>query len=210
MDGRHLKRRSAVARRIAGSLEIAVVLVLAGCATPAVVKPPALDLKSVRDAEMLSEIRRVGRNADWIVIRGYHATDNLVSVVTDTPWTHAAVLDLENDQVIEAEGQGVHTSALPEFVARAHRLLVVRPVWASESASSDALRKARTFVGKGYDFLGLVGLNVPERYYCSELAIAAYKSYIPRAEHIPHPVAPSQLHYWGKILYDSGNPPALQ
>jgi hypothetical protein len=210
MDGQYPKRRSAVARRIVVSLETAVVLVLAGCATPAVVNPPVLDVKSVRDAEMLSEIRSVGRNADWLVIRGYHATDNLVSVVTDTPWTHAAVLDLENDQVIEAEGKGVHTSPLPEFVARSHRLLVVRPAWASGNASTDALNKARTFVGKGYDFLGLVGLNVPERYYCSELAIAAYKGHIPHAEHIPHPVAPSQLHYWGKILYDSGNPPPIQ
>src|SRR3954468_19226051 len=90
---------------------IAFALVLAGgCTTPAVVKPPTLDVKSVRDAEMLAEIRRVGRNADWLVIRGYHATDNLVAVMTDTPWSHAAVLDVENDQVIEAEGQGVHTS----------------------------------------------------------------------------------------------------
>ena len=186
---------------------IAVVLVSAGgCATPAVVKPPALDVKSARDAEMLAEIRRVGRNADWLVIRGYHATDNFVSVVTDTPWSHAAVLDLENDQVIEAEGQGVHTSPLPQFVARSHRLLVVRPAWAGEKASADALRKARALVGKGYDFLGLVGLNVPERYYCSELAIAVYRGHIPPTEHIPRPVAPSQLHYWGKILYDSGNP----
>jgi Permuted papain-like amidase enzyme, YaeF/YiiX, C92 family len=181
-----------------------------GCATPGVVVPPAAELKSARDSDALAEIRRVGRNGDWIVIRGYHATDNLVAVATNTPWTHAAILDLGKGEVIEAEAQGVHISPLEQFVARAHRLLLVRPSWANDNTSGEALLKARSLVGKGYDFLGLVGINDPERYYCSELAIAVYRPYIPTSERIPRPVAPGQLHYWGRILYDSGNPPMSQ
>ena len=181
-------------------------LLLSGCATPVVVKPVAADLKSVRDAQMLDEVRRLGRNGDWLVIRGYHATDHLVSVATNTPWSHAAVLDTDRDQVVEAEGRGVHTTPLREFVAKSHRLMLVRSNWATERSSLEAVRNARTWVGKGYDFLGLAGLNIPDRYYCSELAVAAYRAYIPSGTYIPRPVAPAQLHYWGRILYDSGDP----
>lgn len=182
------------------------VLLCAGCATPMVMHAPEERLKSARDAEMLAEIRRVGRSGDWLVIRGYHVTDNLVSVATNTPWTHAAVLDLDNDQVIEAESQGVHTSSLPHFVAGSHRLQIVRPSWANEKSSRQAVVKARALVGKRYDFLGLAGVDIPERFYCSELAVAVYRPHIPATERFPRPVTPSQLHYWGRILYDSGNP----
>ena len=155
---------------------------------------------------MLDEVRRLGRNGDWLVIRGYHATDHLVSVATNTPWSHAAVLDMDRDQVIEAEGMGVHTTPLREFVAKSHRLMLVRANWATDKASIEAVHNARTWVGKRYDFLGLAGLDIPDRYYCSELAVAAYRAYIPSATYIPRPVAPAQLHYWGRILYDSGDP----
>ena len=179
---------------------------LCACATPAVVTPVAADLKAVRDAQMLDEVRRIGRNGDWLVIRGYHATDHLVSVATNTPWSHAAVLDMDRDQVIEAEGKGVHTTPLPEFIAKSHRLMLVRANWATDKSSPEAVRNARGWVGKGYDFLGLAGLSIPDRFYCSELAVAAYRAYIPKSTYIPRPVAPSQLHYWGRILYDSGDP----
>lgn len=185
---------------------LAAVLHLLGCATPAVVSPPPAEVKAARQAEILEVLNRLGRNGDWLVIRGYHVTDNAVSVLTNTPWSHAAVLDMDNQQVIEAESQGVHVSPLSEFVAKLHRLLLIRPNWATEQSSFRALVEARSLVGKGYDFLGLTGVNVPDRYYCSELAVAVYKAYIPAAERIPRPVTPAQLHHWGRILYDSGDP----
>ena len=118
------------------------------------------------DAQALQEIRRAGRNGDWLVIRGYHVTDNMVSAVTGTPWSHAAVLDLDNDRVIEAEAPGVHFTPLAAFVAKSHRLLLVRPLWSNEKTAPEALARARSSVGKGYDFLGLTGVDVPERFYC--------------------------------------------
>ncbi|MEW6330138.1 MAG: YiiX/YebB-like N1pC/P60 family cysteine hydrolase [Pseudomonadota bacterium] len=156
--------------------------------------------------EILEALTSLGRNGDWLVIRGYHASDNAVSVLTNTPWSHAAVLDMDNRQVIEAESQGVHVSPLSGFVAKSHRLLLIRPNWSTEKSSFQALGEARSLVGKGYDFMGLAGVNVPDRYYCSELAVAVYKSYIPEDERIPRPVTPAQLHHWGRILYDSGEP----
>lgn len=185
---------------------LVVALLVSACATPAVVRSPAQDLKTVRDALVLDEVRRLGRNGDWLVIRGYHASDHFVSVATNTPWSHAAVLDKDGDQVIEAEGRGVHTTPLAEFVSKSHRLLLVRSNWATEKSSFEAVRNARKWVGKGYDFLGLAGLNIPDRYYCSELAVAVYRGHIPTGTQVPRPVTPAQLHYWGRILFDSGDP----
>ena len=165
---------------------------------------PGADLKPVHDAHVLDELRRLGRNGDWLVIRGYHATDNMVSVATNSPWSHAAVLDKDHDQVVEAEGKGVHATPLPEFVAKSHRLLLVRSNWATEKSSTQAVHNARKWVGKAYDFLGLAGLDIPDRYYCSELAVAVYRESVPSGTYIPRPVTPAQLHYWGRILYDSG------
>lgn len=190
------------------SLDLLVVaLLVSACATPAVVRSPAHDLKAVRDAAVLDEVRRLGRNGDWLVIRGYHASDHIVSMATNTPWSHAAVLDKDGDQVIEAEGRGVHTTPLAEFVSKSHRLLLVRSNWATEKSSFEAVVNARKWVGKAYNFLGLAGLDIPDRYYCSELAVAVYRGYIPTGTHVPRPVTPAQLHYWGRILYDSGDPP---
>src|SRR5262245_16096871 len=124
--------------RFASSLIVSAFL--CACATPAVVTPVAADRKTVRDAQVLDEVRRLGRDGDWLVIRGYHATDNLVSVATNTPWSHAAVLDRDGDQVIEAEGRGVHTTPLAEFVAKSHRLLLVRSNWATDKSSLEAVR----------------------------------------------------------------------
>jgi len=181
-------------------------LLLSGCATPPVVTSPARDLKAVHDAQVLDEVRRLGRNGDWLVIRGYHATDNMVSVATNTPWSHAAVLDKDGDQVVEAEGKGVHTTPLPDFVSKSHRLMLVRSNWATDKSSREAVLNARKWVGKPYDFLGLAGLDIPDRYYCSELAVAVYRPHIPAGTYVPRPVTPAQLHYWGRILYDSGEP----
>ena len=181
-------------------------LLLSACATPAVVTSPGADRKAAHDALVLDEVRRLGRNGDWLVIRGYHATDHMVSVATNTPWSHAAVLDKDSDQVVEAEGKGVHTTPLSAFVSKSHRLLLVRPNWATEKSSLEAVLNARRSVGKAYDFLGLAGLDIPDRYYCSELAVAVYRSSIPAGTHVPRPVTPAQLHYWGRILYDSGDP----
>src|SRR5258706_6692989 len=181
-------------------------LLLSACATPAVVRSPAQDLRTVRDAVVLDEVRRLGRDGDWLVIRGYHATDNMVAAATNTPWSHAAVLDKDHDQVIEAEGRGVHTTSLPEFVAKSHRLLLVRSSWATDKFSLEAVRNAHKWVGKRYDFLGLAGLDIADRYYCSQLALAVYRAYIPSGTFVPRPVTPGQLHHWGRILYDSGDP----
>jgi hypothetical protein len=178
---------------------------LAGCAAAPFSEPrPPPAARQPRDAETLAEVRRLGRDGDWLVARGYHLSDNLVATITNKPFSHSAVLDLENDRVVEAESPGVHFTPLAEFVAKSHRVLLVRPVWSRDETRAAAIAKARSVVGKPYDFLGLVGLDVPDRFYCSGLAVEIYRPYIRDSDLVPHPVEPGQLHYWGRILYDSG------
>lgn len=174
------------------------------CSRSVVVHPSSH--RETREAAMLNALRSKGLPGDWLVIRGYHATDNLVSALTNSPFSHAAVLDPERDQVIEAEGVGLHTTPTADFVKKAQRLMLVRAQWATiPERQGAAVAKARSLVGRPYDFMGLVGLNVPNRYYCSELAVAVYAPHVSRLrDHIPPVVPPDQLHYWGTVIWDSG------
>ena len=174
-----------------------------GCATPLVVHPPGD--RQEREALALREVVRLGQPGDWLVMRGYHATDNLVSAATDEPFSHVAVLDPERGQVIEAEGKGLHTAPLADFLHRAHRVILMRPMWATTPERQRvAVEKARSLMGRPYDFTGLVGLNVADRYYCSELAVAVYAPHASRKDRLPLVIPPGDMHHWATILWDSG------
>jgi hypothetical protein len=177
---------------------------LMGCATEPVVTSPPSDARAPGDRESVSIIRALGRDGDWVVIRGYHLSDHFVATVTNAPFSHAAMLDLERGEVIEAEAKGIHVTPLEEFVAKSHRLMLVRPMWGDAAGAKAALARARGLVGREYDFLGLIGVNIPDRYYCTELTLEAYRPLIPATELIPRPIEPGKLHYWGRVLYDSG------
>jgi hypothetical protein len=198
MDGRRLRRRALI---------VLAAATLAGCATRLVETPLAAGPREALTAEMLSAIRAQGRDGDWLVMRGYHATDDLVAALTNTPFSHAAVLDAAKGQAIEAEGRdGVHASPIAQFAAKAHRLVLIRPVWSTPASAAAAVARARSLVGSRYDFPGLVGLSVPDTYYCSELALEVYRPFIRPDDVIPRPVAPAQLYYWGRVIFDSGAP----
>lgn len=187
-------------------LTLCSLVLLAACSRPVVVAPLPSSLQAHREAEALEALRRLGRDGDWLVIRGRRGTDNLVSLVTNAPFSHAAVLDLSGNQVIEADARGVHATPLAAFLGKAHRLLLVRPIWARAERPALAVATARGLVGRPYDFTGLVGLDVPSSYYCSELAVAVYRPWIRPSDHVPPVIPPHELHYWGRILFDSGNP----
>lgn len=183
-----------------------LILFTWGCTAPILVRPPAD--RQEREALALREVTRLGQPGDWLVMRGYHATDNLVSAVTAEPFSHVAVLDAERGLVIEAEGRGLHTAPLADFLHRAHRVILMRPLWATTPERQQAaVEKARSLVGRPYDFTGLVGLNVADRYYCSELAVAAYAPHASRKDRLPLVIPPGDMHHWATILWDSGPVP---
>ncbi|MBI3132541.1 MAG: hypothetical protein HYZ13_14595 [Acidobacteria bacterium] len=184
-------------------LSLTLLGLTSACNHAIVVHPPAD--RTAREARALEAVQRLGQPGDWLVIRGYHATDNLVSAATNAPFSHVAVLDPDKGQVIEAEGKGLHTTPLPEFMKKAHRLILMRPQWATgPDRQLAAVEKARGYVGRGYDFSGLVGINVPDRFYCSELAVAIYAPHATRKDHLPPVLPPADMHFWATILWDSG------
>jgi hypothetical protein len=181
-----------------------LLLTLFSCGVRGFLKKPAIPAQQQQDSEALTAVYGHGRDGDWLLIRGYKLVDDGVSTITSSPFSHAAILDMSRELVIESDNTGVHTTSLPDFMKTAHRLLVIRPVWARRGAAKKALATARSCIGKPYDFSGLIGIDVPESYYCSELAVKIYKPFFRKKDVLPPVIAPSELIRYGKILYDSG------
>jgi hypothetical protein len=196
-----------IKKYVFSSLFLTFLWLCSACtAVRTVVYPPAPDIRAGREAQMLTQVTALGVDGDWLVIRGYKSTDNFVVRFTSMPFSHVALYDATRREVLEAEKIGVHATPLAEYVKKAWRLLLVRPSWATAGAGVRAVARGRTLVGKTFDYLGLIGLNNPDKYYCSELTLKVYEGSIPADEPIPAVIAPGQLLFWGTILYDSGPP----
>jgi hypothetical protein len=148
------------------------------------------------------EIARHGRDGDWLVIRGYHSSDHLVAVATNAELSHVGVLDAGNAEVVEAVSPVVHCISLQSFLEDADRVLLVRPNGADTDAGQQALKRARSMIGKPYDFLGTVGVPERDKFYCSELAAWSCGQEVDREglANVLHPEAMTQL---GTVLFDS-------
>jgi hypothetical protein len=180
-------------------LGLLAALLLSGCA----VKPVFHETQPVETN--LGPVRAVIENGDWVVIRGVTGPDNFIGTVTNMPFSHASIYDLERDEVIEANSHGVHRTPLAEYLGTASRVCILKPVWATKETRPLAVERARSRVGRPYDYLGLVGLSLDDSYYCSELAIDAWKPFMGKADVNPIPlvISPGRLHHWGKVVYDS-------
>lgn len=180
-----------------------LIIFLSGClARPVVVKPDTPEHK-LQNEIIIKSVLDVAETGDWLVIRGYHASDNLVANMTNVPISHVGVFDPASKTVIEAEGEGVHTSTLEEFVDKSYRLFVIRPRWRNSKNGAKAWINAKQLIGKDYDYLGTVGFNYPGKYYCSELAVTIYKPWYSGKEKFPGVIKPGELYLYGEILYDS-------
>jgi hypothetical protein len=185
-------------------LTLVVVGMLGSCTPPAArLHPPEPKIRSEQNLAFNAKILELGRNGDWLVSRGYHMTDDLVVTVTNIPLSHAVVLDRDNEQVIEAEGRGVHATPLMKFINKSHRILLIRPIWSEGERGDKAVDIARRLIGKSSDFLGTVGINDTERFYCSELAFFVYRKYHKESDRIPAIIEPGQMYLWGSVLWDS-------
>lgn len=137
--------------------------------------PPVGTAASQQTDRWVETIRQRARQGDWIVVRGTHPGDQLVAAATAAGLTHAALLDMERGEVIEAVGRGVAVCELRELVAQAVRVQVVRPRGYTPEKGSAAVARARSHVGSGYDWLGTIGLQDDRSYYCTELCADAYR-----------------------------------
>ena len=174
----------------------------AGCAVQ-----PVADSKVTLDTERdMQPVRQALLHGDWLVARGVHVPDNLVASLTNMPLSHAAIYDAQAKGVIEADGSGVHRASLEEFLAKSQRVLVIRPIWSSPENSAMAVERARSWLGKAYNYTGLVGLDTTDRYYCTQVALRAYEPFMKQRPYNPIPkiIKPGQMYHWGRIIYDSG------
>ena len=139
----------------------------------------------------------------WLVVRGTHVGDQVVAAGSAAAFTHAAVFDAERTEVIEAVGKGVLRSPLRELLAQSHRLQIVRPAEYDEAKGRDAVERARSRVGHAYDWLGTLGLQSDRRFYCSELAIWAWRAR-ERAGMPSGVIHPEHMARYGEVVFDSG------
>jgi len=192
----HLRPSAALAALLAG-------LLLPACISEPWISPPPEPIRKAQNERFLAAIQAVARPGDWLVNRGYKFTDDMVVHATQIPLSHAALYDAENAQVIEAEGKGIHTSSLHDFIDKSHRVHVIRPRWATDETRKVAVQNARALVGRGYDFLGTVGFDRADRLYCSELVMHVYRQWQTEDDHIPRVIEPGQLYLWGQVVYDT-------
>lgn len=178
-------------------------MALSGCLARPLVRPVA-DAGRVRQSQAIEQaVLATAKTGDWLVIRGYHATDTLVANATGIPLSHVAVYNGDMHEVVGAEGKGVQRETLSDFVARADRVLVIRPRWRSDENAPQVWAAVESLVGKSYDFLGTIGFNQPNRYYCSELAIHVYHPWLHGNERFPKVIKPGEMYLFGTVLYDS-------
>ena len=149
-------------------------------------------------------IQEKGGNGMWLVNRGYRLGDDIVATATGSAFPHAAILDHENEVVIEALWAGNVVTPLDEFIALSHRLALVQPEGWTPEAGDAALAKARSQLGKKYDFAGILGLPGSNRWYCSELATWCWDRPADRLGpwYVIHP---RRLLKMGIVVFDSGS-----
>ena len=173
-------------------------LAISGCAVTPVHR------ETLRPEAHLDAIRAVIESGDWVLIRGVTRPGNVISTATNMPFTHGSVYDKETDEVIEADSAGVHLSSLAKYISEASRIWVLKPAWATDANRPLAVARARSFIGRPYDYWGLIGLGMPDSYYCSELAIEAWRPFMAKGGNpIPPVISPGRLHHWGRVVYDS-------
>ena len=150
------------------------------------------------------EIRRVARDGDWILSRSYSAVgDAIVLATSGEELSHAAILDPEHDAVIEAVTEGVRAVPIGDFMRRNRYAMVVRPSRMNAVDRRGALGRARSVIGAGFDYRGMLGLDDTSAFYCSELVYWASRI----AAWDPDPptvVTPAELLRYGQVVYFSG------
>jgi hypothetical protein len=148
------------------------------------------------------KILKLGQDGDWLVIRGYTSTGDLVSAAGNAELSHVGIFDRTHSEVIEAVSPVVCTLSLQRFLEEADRVVLVRPSGASREAGRRALFKARSQLGAEYDFLGTVGFPEAGKFYCSELAAWSIGMEVDR-EGPGEILHPAEMPQFGQVLFDS-------
>lgn len=153
-------------------------------------------------ASWLRAVRALAGDGMWLVVRGYHPGDDAIAMASNSPLSHACVLDIGRGEAIEAIAQGVVVTPLETFLRQSHRMQIIRPNgWTAETGAA-ALARARSAVGKKYDLFGIVGVPSSQRYYCSELCLWSFGIDVDKKgpQRVVHP---RHMDRYGALLFDS-------
>jgi len=117
------------------------------------------------------DLRAHAQDGDIILRRGYAVMSDLILLMTPgAPMSHAGIYDARTHTVIDAVSSGVREVPDEMYLNASHRWMIVRPTGLSLIERRAAVDRARAAVGTGFDFSGFVGVDNPDRFYCSELA----------------------------------------
>jgi len=187
----------------------AAVLVLAafatGCSHSMVVSRPAdQQVDEAYTVQFTDDLAANAEDGDMVLRRGYAVLSDMITLLTPGPdMSHAAIYDAQTHSVIEAVDGGVKETSLHDFVSGAHRVMIIRPTGMRWTERRAAVDKARSAIGTPFDYAGFIGLDDPNRFYCSELVVWAIDAR-GRGLEVSRLVAPGALVKYGDTVYDSG------
>lgn len=175
-----------------------------GAETPGlpVRKPEGRVAEAETDA-WVKTVREKGDQGGWLVVRGTNVGDQTVAALTRATLSHAVILDKQKEEVIEALSSGVTVTPLRALLASAHRLQIIRPPGWTPEGGQAAVARARSHVGAKYDWLGLVGAQDDKRFYCTELAVDAYRGR-KAGWKLGDVIFPADMATIGTLIFDSG------
>jgi tyrosine-protein phosphatase SIW14 len=167
------------------------------------VRPPAGPAAEAQTDAWVKTVREKADHGGWLVVRGTHVGDQAVAALTRATLSHAVVFDKQKEEVIEAVATGVQVTPLRTLLAQAYRLQIIRPPGWTPAAGTAAVVRARSHVGKKYDWLGLVGAQDDKRFYCTELAVDCYRGR-QAGWKVGSVIFPADMAALGALAFDSG------
>ena len=187
---------------------VAALFIFAGCSEPKsflVRRPENRGVDTAVTAMWAREIQQVAGDGDWVLTRSYYAIADAISLaIPGEDLSHASIYDAQRGSIIEAVGEGVREIPLAALIERNHYVIVVRPGGMTAAERRDSVERARSQLGVGFDEGGLIGMNDPDTFYCSELVYWAAQTEA-RTGDRHTVVAPSDLMRYGEVIYWSGN-----
>lgn len=193
-----------LARNLSLAMITLALSMAAGCSRSLIVERPQEKRLDDAYAQMFTqEAAHTVQDGDIVLRRGYAVLSDVITLATSGPdVSHAGIYDATTGTVIEAVDGGVTERALTDYVRGSHRVVIVRTSLPTAERRAAVLR-ARGTIGTGFDYSGFVGLDDPDRFYCSELVAWAY-----HADRLGLDtsglVAPGDLVQIGETVYDSG------
>ena len=190
------------------SISVVIIALVAGsaaCGARSVVakRPTSKRVNADVTNMWAAEIQRVAQDGDWILLRSYaFVGDGIAAVTRGEDVSHSAVYDAKRGTIIEGVSPIVREVPLRKVLHTSRLAIVVRPNLSAKERKK-ALVRARSTVGAKYDWGGLVGLDDPDKFYCSELLFWAGR-FEEKGHARPLVVSPAALINLGEVLYYSG------